>query len=129
MEVIRLLRPHILFKGLVIIVSCGFSSLSNWEKSCPTCNFKHLDSFRYVPRFAFLFLAGRITLKVIFYYFHHYLFKVFKYPSPHFEKPNHVLFKQYRCTPLFLHLNQWQIANETESLIQLHFAQIKRNPE
>lgn len=77
----------------------------------------------------YVLLSGRITLKVIFCYFHHYLFKVYKYSSRHFEKPNRVLFQQYRCTPLFLHLNQWQIANETESLIQLHYARIKRNPE
>jgi hypothetical protein len=76
-----------------------------------------------------LFLSGRLTLKVIFYYFHHYLFKVYKCINENFEKPNSVLFQEYRCTPLFLHLGQWHIANETESLIQLHYAQIKRNPE
>ena len=76
-----------------------------------------------------LFLSGRIALKVIFYYFHNYIFKTYKCIYRHFEKPNSVLFQQYRCTPLFLHLGQWHIANETESLIQLHYAQIKRNPE
>jgi hypothetical protein len=76
-----------------------------------------------------LFRSGRITLKVIFYYFHHYLFKIYIFPRPHFEKPNRVLFQQYSCTPLSLHLGQWHIANETESLIQLHYARIKRNPE
>lgn len=76
-----------------------------------------------------LFLYGRITLKIIFYHFHNYLFKIYKYPTPHFEKPKCVLFHRYRCTPLILHLGQWQIANETESLIHLHYAQIKRNPE
>jgi hypothetical protein len=76
-----------------------------------------------------LFLSGSLTLKVIFYYFHHYLFKAYKCINEHFEKPKRVLFYRYRCTPLFLHLSQWQIANETESLIQLHYAQIKRNPE
>lgn len=77
----------------------------------------------YVP------LSGRITLKVIFYYFHHYIFKVYKCINQHFEKPKCVLFHQYRLAPLFLHLKQWQIANETESLIQLHYAEKPRNPE
>ena len=76
-----------------------------------------------------LFLYGRITRKVIFYYFHNYLFKIYKYPSPHFEKPTGSLINCYRYAPLFLHLNQWRIANEVVSLIHLHYAQIKRNPE
>jgi hypothetical protein len=82
-----------------------------------------------IGRFLSFFPCGIITLKAIFSHFHNYLFKIYKCINPHFEKPDRVLFQQYRCTPLFLHLNQWQIANETESLIRLHYAQIKRNPE
>jgi hypothetical protein len=76
-----------------------------------------------------LFLSGHITLKVIFYHFHHYIFKVYKYSSPHFEKPKRVLFEQYPGAPLFLHLKQWRIANEAESLIQIQYATKPRNPE
>jgi hypothetical protein len=129
MEVIGLLRPKVLLKGLIFIIGWGFSRLSELEKDCPACIFKRRSSFQYVLSLLSLFLSGRITLKVVFYYFHHYLFKVYKCINQHFEKPNQVLFQKYRCTPLVLHLSQWQIANETESLIQLHFAQIKRNPE
>jgi hypothetical protein len=82
-----------------------------------------------VCRFLSLFLSGRITLKVIFYYFHHYIFKVYKYSSHHFEKPNRALFQQYRAAPIFLHLKQWRIANEAESLILIQYATKPRNPE
>jgi hypothetical protein len=76
-----------------------------------------------------LFLSGRITLKVIFYHFHNYLFKIYKYPTPHFKKPPGSFVHRYRHAALFLHLKQWCIINEAVSLIQLHYAQIKRNPE
>ena len=76
-----------------------------------------------------LFLSGHITLKVIFYHFHHYLFKVYKYSSPHFEKPTGSFIHCYRHAALFLHLKQWCITNEAVSLIQVHYAEKPRNPE
>jgi hypothetical protein len=76
-----------------------------------------------------LFLSGRLTIKVIFYYFHHYLFKAYKCINRHFEKPSSVLFKQYRIAPLVQLLKQWRTSNEAEILIQIHYALIKRNPE
>lgn len=85
--------------------------------------------FQYISRLASLFLSGRITLKVTFFHFSKYIFKSYKCINRHFEKPKKVLFHQYRCTPLFLHLKQWCITNEAVSLIQLHYARIKRNPE
>jgi hypothetical protein len=46
-----------------------------------------------------------------------------------FEKPHHALYQRYKCYRLFLRLRKWQIANAAESLIEVHYAQIKRNPE
>lgn len=112
-----------------IIANENFSNLNNRRKSNPACIFKRRHSFQYVCSFLLLFLSGRITLKIIFYHFQHYITKAYKCITPHFEKPNRVLFYQYRCAPLSLHLSQWQMANETESLIHLHYMQIKRNPE
>jgi len=85
--------------------------------------------FLYVSKFLSLFLSGRITLKVIFYYLHNYLFKIYKYPIPQFEKPAGSFIHCYLHAAPFLHLKQWCITNEAASLIQLHYAQIKRNPE
>ena len=126
---VKTIINNYLHAGIFLVIGGGFSSFSNGKKDVPACIFKRRSSFQYVLSLLFLFLSGRITLKVIFYYFHNYLFKVYKCINQHFGKPNQVLFQKYRCTPLSLHLSQWQIANETESLIQLHFAQIKRNPE
>lgn len=91
--------------------------------------FKRQYSFLYVSGIASLFLSGRITLKVIFYYFHHYIFKVYKYSSPHFEKPTCSFIHRCRYALHFLHLKQWEVSNETESLIQVHYAEKPRNPE
>jgi hypothetical protein len=115
-------------KKLFIITNVNISNSNTGRKDRSTI-FKERYLFKYLSELLSLFLSDRITLKVIFYYFHQYLFKVYKYSSRYFEKPKRVLFYRYRCTPLILHLGQWQIANETESLIHLHYAQIKRNPE
>ena len=74
-------------------------------------------------------LDYHFLLSKIFYHFHHYITNAYRYINRHFEKPKRELFQQYRIVPLSLHLNQWQIANEIESLIQLHYTQIKKNPE
>ena len=87
-----------------------------------------LQAYASAWQLLFLFLPSPIKVKTTSH-FPKYLFKLYKCIYEHFEKPNYVLFQKYRCTPLFLHLSQWQLANETESLIQLHYAQIKRNPE
>jgi hypothetical protein len=47
----------------------------------------------------------------------------------HFAKPSHGLFQQYKCLCISLHLSQGKIGNENESLIQIHYAQIKRNSQ
>lgn len=86
-------------------------------------------SFHYITGLVSLFLSGRITLKVISYHFHNYLFKIYKYPSPHFEKPTGSFIHCYRHAALFLHLKQWCITNEAVSLIQVHYAEKPRNPE
>jgi len=129
MEVIILLRPNILIQGLIFIVGGDLLSHSNEEKGCPACIFKHRSSFQYISKSASLFLSGRITLKVIFYYFNNYLFKIYKYPSPHFEKPTGSFIHCYRHAVLFLHLKQWCINNKADSLIQVHYAEKPRNPE
>jgi hypothetical protein len=108
---------------------CCVSSFSNREKGGFRRIFKRRYSFLCISGLASLFLSGHVTLKVIFYHFHHYIFKVYKYSSRHFEKPNRVLFAQYPGVPHFLHLKQWRIANEAESLIQIQYATKPRNPE
>ena len=118
-----------LHAGVFLVIDGGFSSLSNEEKDCPACIFKRQSSFQYISRLVSLFLSGRITLKVIFYYFHHFIFKVYRYSSRYFEKPNRVLFEQYPGTLFFLHLKQWRIANEAVSLIQIQYSTKPRNPE
>ena len=87
------------------------------------------QSLLLIWRCLYLFLSGIITLKTIFYHFHHYITKAYKCINQHFEKPNRSLFQQYRCFPLFLHLGQWQASNEEESLIQVHYAAKPKNPE
>lgn len=88
-----------------------------------------LQQLTNIGRLLSLFLSGRITLKVIFYYFHNYLFKVYKYSTPHFEKPVGSFIHCYRHVAVFLHLKQWCITNEAVSLIQVHYAEKPRNPE
>ena len=83
--------------------------------------------FSNIDHLLSLLLSGRYTLGITFYYFDTYIFH--RYFNPHFEKPACVLFQQRRHLPLSLHLTQWLRTNQAASLIQLHFAQIKRNPE
>jgi len=65
----------------------------------------------------------------IFFRFHRLISKTYKFIELPFEKPHQFLHRRYKSNRIFLHLRQWQIANETVSLIHLHYAQIKRNPE
>ena len=83
----------------------------------------------YVWRYLFLILFGSITLKTIFHYFQNYIFKRYKYTKELFEKPTILLFHQYPVAPLVLHLAQWRLANEAESLIVVQYATKPRNPE
>lgn len=118
-------------KYLCSAVSINFCCVFNFsygKKEDPKCIFKRRYSFLYISRLVSLLLCGRITLKVIFYYFYHYIFKIYKCINQHFEEPNRVLFQQYRCTPLFLHLKQWHTANEAESLLVVQYATKPKNP-
>lgn len=117
-----------LHTGVFLVIDGGFSSLSNGEKGVPVCVFKRRFSFQYVLNFVSLFLSCRITLKAIFNHFHNYLFKVYKCINQHIEKPVSALFKQYRIAPLFLHLKQWCITNQTESLMVVQYATKPKNP-
>jgi hypothetical protein len=75
-------------------------------------------------RYSFLFLSGTITLKTIFNYFQNYICI-----KEHLEKPTILLFQQYPVAPLVLHLAQWRLANEAESLMVVQYASKPRNPE
>jgi len=77
----------------------------------------------------YLILSGSITLKTIFRYFQNYIFKRYKCIKEDFEKPTILLFQQYPVAPLVLHLAQWRLANEAESLIVVQYATKPRNPE
>jgi hypothetical protein len=54
----------------------------------------------------------------------HSIFENYK----HKAKSSHAPFQQYKCADIYFHL-QLKIENGNENLIQLHYAQIKRNPE
>jgi hypothetical protein len=85
--------------------------------------------FLYTWRLLFLFLSGTITLKTIFHYFQNYIFKKYESIKEQFEKPTILLFHQYPVAPLVLHLAQWRLANEAESLMLVQYATKPRNPE
>lgn len=68
-----------------------------------------------------LFLITDIVCSIL-YHFHQNLQKIYK---SHFEKQFHQHFN-FRFS---LHLKQWQISKQINSLIEVHYAQIKRNPE
>lgn len=87
-----------------------------------------LHLLRLLCRIFFLFLSGTITLKTALKYFKLYLTKICKNLYSPFEKPNR-LFKKYRIAPLTLMLNQWRIAHQNESLEQVLYAAMPRNPE
>jgi hypothetical protein len=123
-----LLLKNFCEKKLFIIANVNISNSNNGRKDRSTI-FKERYLFNYLSKLVPQFLSGRITLKVIFYYFHHYLFKVYKYSNRYFGKPTGSFIHCYRHAALFLHLKQWCITNEAVSLIQLHYARIKRNPE
>lgn len=89
----------------------------------------HRYSFQDESRLVSIFLSGSFTLKIIFYYFHHYITKAYQCIHQHFEKPTSLLFQQYRIAPLVLHLAQWRLANEAESLMVVQYATKPRNPE
>jgi hypothetical protein len=76
-----------------------------------------------------LFLSSTITLKTIFNHFQNYIFNRYICIKEHFEKPTILLFKQYPVAPLVLHLAQWRLANEAESLMVIQYATKPRNPE
>lgn len=115
-------------KEVFIITNLNILNPKNRRKGCSTI-FKGIYLYNYLSKLVFLFFSCRITLKVIFYHFHNYLFKVYKCINQHFEKPYSLLLQQHRSCPLFLHLKQWLVVNEKKSLMELHYAQIKRNPE
>ena len=85
--------------------------------------------FLYALRLLFLFIFGTLTLKTIFRYFQNYIFKRYKCIKEHIEKPTILLFHQYPVAPLVLHLTQWRLANEAESLMMIQYATKPRNPE
>jgi hypothetical protein len=66
---------------------------------------------------------------VALFLFHEYFFKLHKSSYQPFEKSNRVPASRYQYSPLFLPLYQWQISEQLNSLIEVHYAQIKRNPE
>jgi hypothetical protein len=82
-----------------------------------------------VCRCFYLFLSGTITLKTIFNHFQNYIFKRYTCIKEYIEKPTILLFHQYPVAPLVLHLAQWRLANEAESLMMIQYATKPRNPE
>ena len=80
-------------------------------------------------RCLFLFLSGTLTLNAIFNYFQNYIFKRYTCIKEYIEKPTILLFHQYPVAPLVLHLAQWRLANEAESLMLIQYANKPRNPE
>lgn len=62
------------------------------------------------------------TVCSILYNFHQKLQKIY---NSNFEKQFH----QHPNFRFSLHLKQWQTSKQINSLIEVHYAQIKRNPE
>ena len=87
------------------------------------------QSLIYLCRCFYLLLSGTITLKTIFRYFQNYIFKRYKCIKEYWEKPSILLFQQYPVAPRVLHLTQWRLANEVESLMVIQYATKPRNPE
>src|SRR6185312_11693085 len=87
------------------------------------------NSFQYLSKLVCLFLLGRNTLEAIFYHLHNFLFTIYKCIKEYFEKPSILLFQQYPVAPLVLHLAQWRLANEVESLMVVQYSTKPRNPE
>jgi len=85
--------------------------------------------YQRIRRCLFLFLSGALTLKTIFNYFQNYIFKRYICIKEYIEKPTVLLFQQYPVAPLVLHLAQWRLANEAESLMVVQYATKPRNPE
>jgi hypothetical protein len=54
---------------------------------------------------------------------------IYQFIALQFKKPEPSLHYRYKNYRLCFHFLQWKIINEVRSLIQLHYAQIKRNPE
>lgn len=86
-------------------------------------------AFFWIEESLSLIFSGNITLKAIFHYFQNYIFKKYECIKEHFEKPTVLLFQQYPVAPLVLHLAQWRLANEAESLMVIQYATKPRNPE
>jgi hypothetical protein len=97
--------------------------------SIEICISKNRVIYQQICPTLFLLLSGTITLKTIFHHFQNYIFKKYECIKEQFEKPTILLFKQYPVAPLVLHLAQWRLANEAESLIVVHYASKPRNPE
>lgn len=56
-------------------------------------------------------------------------FQPHQYLLHYFEKPCRLLFHQYRIAPLHLHLKEWAICNQHQSLELVLYAAMPRNPE
>jgi hypothetical protein len=97
--------------------------------SIETCVIKNRRVYQQIRYALLLLVSGSITLKTIFRYFQNYIFKRYKCIKEYFEKPTILLFQQYPVAPLVLHLTQWRLANETESLMVVQYATKPRNPE
>ena len=68
-----------------------------------------------------LFLITNTVCSTL-YHFHQNLQKIY---NSNFEKQFH----QHLNFRFSLHLKQWQISKQINSMIEVHYAQIKRNPE
>ena len=117
---------------IIMKASLGNTTLQHTNSTNCTIQIRITRSrsvYQRICRCLFLFLSGTITLKTIFNHFQNYLFKRYECIKEHFEKPTVLLFQQYPVAPLVLHLAQWRLANEAESLIVVQYATKPRNPE
>lgn len=83
----------------------------------------------FMYRSFYLILSNNIALRFAYHPLQNYLFKDYKIINHHFEKPRRSLFCQYQIAPLPLHLKQWLICNEHESMALTRYAEKPRNPE
>src|SRR5574340_1719658 len=97
-------------------------------KGCCLYTLTNIDNSCYCKQREYI-LDHHFILQKISYHFYNYISKIPKCIYLPFEKPNHFVDERYKIYRLCLHLIQWKMAKEERSLMQLIYAQIKRNPE
>jgi hypothetical protein len=74
-------------------------------------------------------LSRGVRSIVLHYYALLYIKKRYAATKTPFEKPVPAFYRQYKNVRLLIRLKHWRKTKTPASLIRVHYAQIKRNPE